>query len=69
MSHDTDRAKLNEAKKLKRNQLIETIKTVVISVLIAGVIAFIAGVHYQSNIDSSKTDAVRSAMTASQSKD
>jgi Tfp pilus assembly protein PilE len=52
-----------------RKAAMETLKTVVIAVLITGIVAFVAGIHYQQNVDTTKSNAVNSAVkTAAQLK-
>jgi Tfp pilus assembly protein PilE len=40
----------------------ETIKTIVIAVLVTGVITFIGGMTYQNHINTDKSQAVKSAI-------
>lgn len=44
--------------------LVETVKTVLIAVMITGVVAFVAGMHYQNNLTSDKQTAVKSAVAS-----
>lgn len=45
-----------------RKQLLETVKTMVIVAFITAIIAFAAGVHYESTVSISKDNAVNSAL-------
>ncbi len=44
-------------------QVIETVKTVVIAVLITGVVAFVCGMNYQSNRQAEVQSAVEQAQS------
>lgn len=43
---------------------IETIKTIVIAVLISGIVAFVGGVHYANNSNAKTQTAVKSAQAS-----
>lgn len=58
-----------EARAMKNKPILETIKTITITVLITAIIGFIGGVYYQKTITNEINQRIEDSVSLSQSKE